>query len=191
MDLGGEHIRTLYLKDRATDTGATIIHDNRNDACYLLTGKWGIRHDALSLYTMQGTLLAEVKQLALGLMPKFALYQDGTRVGTIGKSLGFVSEVIYIHGLNWMIVGNGLTNRYRVFRNTHLVFQMEPTPETSGYYQQITVSQQSDEPLAILVAYVLNHWAHRKIKTPVRFRTWEPHWGQETGLAGDCYAKQP
>lgn len=161
--------------------------------CYLLTGKWGLRNDVLSLYTMQGQLIAEVKQLGLGLLPKLALYQNRTKVGTIGRSLGLVSEFVYIHGLNWVIVGNVLTNRYRVFRNTHLVFQMEPTPQTSGYYQQITVSQESDEPLAILVAYVLNHWAHRKIKSPISLKSWQPKWRTNPDLAGDypCYVKKP
>lgn len=141
---------------------------------------------------MQGQLLAEAKQLALGIMPKVALYQGNNKVGTIGRSLGFVSEFVYIHGLNWVIVGNVLTNRYRVFRNARLVFQMEPSPETSGYYQQITVTQEADEPLAILVAYVLNHWAHRKIKSPVSLKGWQPKWGTSPDLAGNypCYSKK-
>jgi uncharacterized protein YxjI len=166
-------MRTLYLRDRATDESTTIVHDQANNACYLVTGKWGLRHDALSLYTMQGRLLAEVKQLGLGLMPKFALYLGSQRVGTIGKTLGFVSEVVYIHGLNWVIVGNALTNHYRVFRNTTQVFRMDPDQATGGYYLTITVNQEADEPLAILVAYVLNHWAHRKLKAPRKVR----HWG--------------
>lgn len=185
-------MRTLYLRDRATDESTTIIHDQSNNACYLVTGKWGLRHDALSLYTMQGQLLAEVKQLALGLMPKFALYQNQQRVGTIGKTLGFVSEVVYIHGLNWVIVGNALTNHYRVFRNTQQVFQMLPDESSGGYYLTITVDQEADEPLAILVAYVLNHWAHRKIKTPQKVRQWgfkhSPLPGMATSLYNHCSA---
>lgn len=166
-------MRTLYLRDRATDQSTTIIHDQANNACYMVTGKWGLRHDALSLYSMQGRLLSEVKQLGLGIMPKFALYFGQQRVGTIGKTLGFVSEVVYIHGLNWVIVGNALTNHYRVFRNTTPVFKMEPDQASGGYYLTITVNQEADEPLAILIAYVLNHWAHRRLKAPKKVRKWQ------------------
>lgn len=154
-------MRTLYLKNRANDRSATIIHDNTNQACYLLTGKWGLRHDALSIYTMQGQLLGEIRQLSLGLMPKLAIYQNRQKVGTIGKSLGFVREFIYIHDLNWVIVGNAFTNHYRVFRNNHLVFTMDPEQSSGGLYCRLTVSQEADEPIAILVACILNHWSHK------------------------------
>jgi uncharacterized protein YxjI len=167
-------MRTLYLKNRANDHSATIIHDNHEQACYLLTGKWGLRHDALSLYTMQGQLLAEIKQLSLGLMPKFALYQNRQRIGTIGKSLGFVREIIYIHDLNWVIVGNAFTNHYRVFRNNHIVFTMDPEQASAGMYCRLTVTQEADEPMAILVACVLNHWAHKHSakRSPRRLPNW-------------------
>lgn len=167
-------MRTLYLKNRANDHAATIIHDNYEQACYLLTGKWGLRHDALSLYTMQGQLLAELKQLSLGLMPKFGLYQNHQRVGTIGKSLGFVREIIYVHDLNWVIVGNAFTNHYRVFRNNRVIFTLEPETSSGGIYCRVTISQEADEPLALLVACVLNHWAHKYVPQRVRHRL--PKW---------------
>lgn len=177
-------MRTLYLKNRANDHSATIIHDNFDQACYLLTGKWGIRNDALSLYTMQGQLLAELKQLSLGLMPKFAIYQNRQRMGTIGKSFGFVRELIYIHGLNWVIVGNAFTNHYRVFRNNHLVFTMEP--EQNGLYCRITINQQADEPIAILIACVLNHWANKHATARKWQRSHGWRWNRNSLPQLDC-----
>ncbi|WP_295729640.1 LURP-one-related/scramblase family protein [uncultured Limosilactobacillus sp.] len=178
-------MRTLYLKNRSNDHSATIIHDNFDQACYLLTGKWGIRNDALSLYTMQGQLLAELKQLSLGLMPKFAIYQNRQRMGTIGKSFGFVREFIYIHGLNWVIVGNAFTNRYRIFRNNHLVFTMEP--EQSHLYCRLTINQQSDEPIAILIACVLDHWANKRTPSSLQRRARLWHWNRNSLPQLGCY----
>lgn len=155
-------MRKLYLRDHATDLhGTTIIRDEHGQSCYLLVGKWGIRHDVLSLYAISGQLLAEVKQLSLGLIPKFALYVDRQRVGTIGKSFGFVREVIYIRGLNWIIVGSPLAGRYRVFQGSHLVFSIKPVQFSESYCHQLTISNKGDEPLAILIASVLDHWARR------------------------------
>ena len=89
-------MRQLYIRDRSSDLhGTTVIRDKNGKSCYLLVGKWGMRYDALSLYAIDGALLAEVKQLTLGLLPKFALYVNRQRVGTIGKGLGFVQQVHY------------------------------------------------------------------------------------------------
>lgn len=155
------------MRDHATDhQPATVIHDRDGVARYLLAGKWGLRQDVLSLYNMSGDLLAEVCQLSLGLLPKYALMVDHQRVGVVGKSLGFVREVVYIRGLNWMIVGNALTNHYRVFRGSHQVFAMAPSEDQPGLLA-ISIQAESDEPLALLVAAVLNHWAQRPDKEPL------------------------
>lgn len=181
-------MRTLYMRDHATNRQpATVVHDADNDAVYLLAGKWGIRQDALSLYNMHGDLLAEVKQLSLGLLPKFALYADHKRVGVVGKSLGFVREVVYIRGLNWVIVGNAMTNHYRVFKGSRQIFAMEPAKNTGASYLAITIGVKSEEPLAILVACVLNHWAKRSDPKPVRVRfkfkpVSQTNWGLEAPI---------
>ena len=144
-------MRQLYLRDHSTDLhGTTIIRDQQGQSRYLLAGKWGLHHDVLSLYAINGALLAEVKQLSLGLLPKFALYQHRQRVGIVGKSFGFVRQVIYIRGLNWIIVGSPLGNRYRVFGGGRLVFAIKPVQLTGTYYHEL---------LAILIASVLDHWA--------------------------------
>lgn len=161
-------MRSFYIKDRSCDSSVMIVHDNRDNSCYMITGRWGIRHDALSLYTMQGKLLAEIRQLSLGLFPKFGLYLDRQRVGTIGKTIGFIHELVYIKGLNWVIVGNIFSNRFKVFRNGHLVFSMVPDQSTNGIFNRVTVTQEADEPLALLVAVILNHWSHHRSRQRVK-----------------------
>lgn len=177
---GGGKVRQLYIRDRSTDLhGTTVIRDQKGQSCYLLVGKWGMHHDALSLYAISGELLAEVKQLTLGLLPKFALYVNRQRVGTIGKGLGFMQQVVYIRGINWIIVGSPLTSRYKVFRGSHLVFSIQPVEFSGGYCHELKVSNEADEPLAILVASILNHWARRGDQEPLlaRLRKCNPTWG--------------
>ncbi|WP_283583028.1 LURP-one-related/scramblase family protein [Limosilactobacillus difficilis] len=165
-------MRKLYLRDRATDSSATVICDQDGQQIYLLTGKWGFRHDALSLYTMSGDLLAEVRQLSLGITPKFALYQNHQRVGTVGKSLGFLKEIVYIQGISWLIVGNGINNHYRFLQGSRLIATLAPVDKTGLNVAELKVYDQADEPLAILVATILNHWSHNGDKAPLisRFR---------------------
>lgn len=153
-------MRKLYLRDHSTDLhGTTVVRDDQGRSCYLLAGKWGMHHDVLSLYAINGELLAEVKQLSLGLLPKFGLYEHRQRVGTVGKSFGFVRQVVYIRGLNWIIVGSPLSNRYRVFGAGKLVFAFKPVQFSGSYCHELRITRKEDEPLAILVASVLDHWA--------------------------------
>lgn len=164
-------MRQLYIRDRLTDlNSATVIHDASGHSCYLLAGKWGIRYDALSLYTMSGELLAEAKQLTLGLTPKFALYLNRRQVGTIGKSLGLFHELIYIHGLNWIVVGSLVSGRFKVFCGSRLIFAVEPVPNTGGFCSCLSVTNQADEPLAILTATIINRWARHHDRQPLRER---------------------
>ncbi|MGM9891441.1 LURP-one-related/scramblase family protein [Limosilactobacillus sp.] len=174
-------MRKLYLRDHATDLhGTTIIRDEQGQSCYLLAGKWGLHHDVLSLYAIDGQLLAEVKQLSLGLLPKFGLYQNRQRVGIVGKSFGFVRQVVYIRGLNWIIVGSPLGNRYRVFGGGKLIFALKPVRFSGSYCHELRVTNRQDEPLAILIASVLDHWSRTgQIDTEkVQFRN--------RSLAGNC-----
>lgn len=166
-------MRQLYLRDHDTDLrGTTVIRNYQGRSLYLLVGKWGVLHDVLSLYSISGDLLAEVKQQSFGIVPKFALYKDRQKVGTVSKSLGFVREVIYIRGLNWVIVGSPYSGKYRVFSKNHLVFSIQPVAFTGDYYHELKVRNKEDEPLAILIASVLQHWARRKQAAPLRV-----HWG--------------
>lgn len=168
-------MRRLYLRDHATDLhGTTIIRDYQGRSCYLLVGKWGMVHDVLSLYSISGELLAEVRQQSLGILPRFTLYLNRQQVGIVSKSLGFVREVIYIRGLNWMVVGSPFSGKYRVFQKNHLVFAIHPVALTGDYYHELKVNSQNNEPLAILIASVLEHWARRKQREPLAAR-----WGSK------------
>lgn len=176
-------MRQLYLRDHATDLhGTTVIRDHQGRSCYLLVGKW----DVLSLYAISGALLAEVKQQSLGMLPKFALYLNRQRVGTVGKSLGFVRQVIYIRGLNWFIIGSPLAGRYRVFQGSRQVFSLQPVALTGNYYHELNVDQQADEPLAILVASVLDHWARRGQRSRNCFRLRHPRLADNLGMGIKC-----
>lgn len=166
-------MRQLYLRDRDTDLhGTTIIRNYQGRSLYLLVGKWGMVHDVLSLYSISGDLLAEVKQQGVGIIPKFTLFKDRKKVGSVSKPLGFVRELIYIKGLNWVVVGSPFSGKYRVYQKNHLVFSIQPVELTGNYYHELKVRHQDDESLAILVASVLQHWARRRYASPLKL-----HWG--------------
>lgn len=162
-------MRKLYIHQHAADLrGASVVQDEHGNSIYLLVGKWGLRQDVLSLYDLQGQVLAEVKQLSFGLLPKFSIYENQQQVGTVGKSLGFVREMIYIRGLNWIIVGNIISNRYKVFHGTTLIFSLAPVKYSGGDYHELIVEHEEDEPVSIVIASVLDHWSRKKERHPKR-----------------------
>lgn len=158
-------MRTLYIHQHTSDLrGATTVKDDQNQTVYLLVGKWGLRQDVLSLYAVSGELLAEIRQLTLGILPKFAIYQDHQQVGVIGKSLGVFKEVIYIRGLNWIIVGNMLKESYRVYHGTQLIFSFQSQTQGGQTFGILEVTDKRLEPISIVISGVLSHWARRSDK---------------------------
>lgn len=155
-------MRQLFIRDYSTNLhGTTIIHDKEGKECYLLVGKRGLRNDTLSVYSINGALLAEAKQLTLGLSPKFALYVEHHRIGTLGSGLSLFQKVTYIQGINWIIVGSLLTGRYHIFSRGHLVFSIQPVELSGDYYRALKVDKKYNEPLAILITNILDQWARR------------------------------
>lgn len=158
-------MRTLYIHQHTTDLrGATTVKDTDGQTAYLLVGKWGLRNDVLSLYAVSGELLAEIRQLTLGILPKFAIYQNHQQIGVIGKSLGVFREVIYIHGLNWIIVGNMLKESYRVYHGTQLIFSFKSQASDGQTFGILQVTDERYEPVSIVISGVLSHWARRSDK---------------------------
>ena len=99
-------MRQLYLRDHDTDLhGTTVIRNYQGRSLYLLVGKWGMLHDVLSLYSISGELLAEVKQLSFGIVPKFALYQDRKRLELLASLLDLSVRLSISKDLaGWLLV---------------------------------------------------------------------------------------
>ncbi|WP_314319102.1 hypothetical protein [Paucilactobacillus nenjiangensis] len=155
-------MRDLFIRQHSSDLrGASVVKDENGESLYLVIGKWGIQKDVISVYSMQGELLSEIKQLTLGMLPKFAIFKGSEQVGTISKSFGFFREVIYIRGLNWIIVGNTLRESYRVYHGSQLIFSFHPEDDNNLQFNQLTVCSEEYEALSIAVASVLDHWARR------------------------------
>lgn len=158
-------MRTLYIRqDSLAAKGASVVRDANKQSRYLLIGKWGRRQDALSLYQISGDLLAELRQTTLGLRPHFDIYLHNEKVGTISKRLGFLSEMIYISNLHWIVVGNFNTGNYKIYHGTQVIM----TSQTDGDLRSMTISKQSLEPICICIAATLDHWAsrHNHLKLP-------------------------
>ncbi|QMU07163.1 LURP-one-related/scramblase family protein [Levilactobacillus suantsaii] len=174
-------MRQLYLNQTALSARATtVIRDAQNQSCYLLVGKWGLRADVLTVYLINGSLEAEVKQDSLGLLPRFRLLYRRQPVGRVSKTFGVIREVLFVRGLNWVIMGNLNNGRFRIFHGRDLIANITRV-SPDGLTMSLEVDQTDHEALVVCLAAILDRWAKRQQKVPglVKNRGWAPGFSSE------------
>ncbi|KRO05063.1 hypothetical protein IV54_GL000455 [Levilactobacillus paucivorans] len=175
LEKGGVSLRTLYLNEAALSAKATsVIRDDQNQSCYLLVGKWGLRADVLSVYTIAGALEAEVKQESLGLLPKFRLIYHRQTVGRVSKTFGVIREVLFVRGLNWVIMGNLNSGHFRIFRGRDRIATITTMAGSGGETVELVVDQLDNEPLIICLAAILDRWAKHQQGALLPKKAWGP-----------------
>jgi len=169
-------MRQLYLNQGALSTRATtVIRDADNQSCYLLVGKWGMRADVLTVYLIDGSLEAEVRQESLGLLPRFRLLYRRQTVGRVSKTFGLIREVLFVRGLNWVIMGNLNKAQFRIYHGRDLIATIKPA-DAAANTLLVTVDQPDHEGLVICLAAILDRWAKRQQHgfNPLRNRALAP-----------------
>ncbi|AKP63783.1 LURP-one-related/scramblase family protein [Levilactobacillus koreensis] len=153
-------MRKLYLNQAALSARATtVIRDADNQSRYLLVGKWGMRADVLSVYTIAGELEAEVKQETLGLLPKFRLLYHRQTAGRVNKTFGVIREVLFVRGLNWVILGNLNNGHFRITHGKDTIATIDQVRASGGATVELTIDQPDHEALVICLAAILDRWA--------------------------------
>ncbi|WP_367370873.1 LURP-one-related/scramblase family protein [Pediococcus parvulus] len=175
-------MRKLYVRNQdATNKGATVVRDDHNNSCYLLVGKWGIRHDALSVYDIQGDLLAEIKQTSVGIFPKFDIFFNGNKIGSISKTFGLFHEFLYINKLKWFITGSLRTGSHHVYSVHKRIMTVTPVILYGAGYNELLIASQATEPVCICLAAILDHWTKKDSKSGVKKTASIPGWQLSNG----------
>lgn len=174
-------MRQLYLNQAALSARATtVIRDADNQSRYLLVGKWGLRADVLTVYLINGSLEAEVRQESLGLLPRFRLIYHRQTVGRVNKTFGLIREVLFIRGLNWVVMGTLTTGGFRIYHGRALIATIQRVDQRDQTLV-LTVDQPDHEALVVCLAAILDRWAKRPQHnlSPLKHRGWTP------GLSGE------
>lgn len=169
-------MRSLYLNQVALSTRATtVIRDADNQSRYLLVGKWGMRPDVLTVYLIDGTVEAEIRQDSLGILPRFHLLYHRQTVGRVNKTFGVIREVLFVRGLNWIIMGNLNSGNFRIYHGRELIGSIARVDD-AGSTVCISVDQPAHEALVICLAAILDRWAKRQQRSlnPLKNRRWNP-----------------
>lgn len=154
-------MRKLYVqKGRLAEQGASTISDINRKKLYLIVGKWGRHQDVLSVYAISGTLLAEIKQHGFGLLPHFDLFKDNERVGSLRRYHLGKKDILIVRGLNWFIVGDLYTSRYRIFHGRRTIMTLQEVTLPFGDYLELSISDEANEALCICIVAILDHLVH-------------------------------
>ncbi len=182
-------MRQLYIRQTpGVLNGIRPVLDVHRETLYLISGQFGWSRAQLIASTAAGERVAEAKQLSLGIMPKFAIYYNDKEVGSVSRSLGLWREIIYIRGLNWVVMGNLVSGKYKIYHGTQVIASMRPVDGSDGTYDQLSVTNHSAEPVCLLIAAILDRWSKQNSRREARNR--ELRLGQEPKTLGPEYREK-
>ena len=139
----------------------TIVKDQAGSSLFLLVGRWGTRGDALSLYAMNGEILASIKQVSWTFGTRFELYQRFEKVGTLRKLFNLNADFYYVQNFTGQLLG--ISKRTNIqFIKSIKIMSMDKTMLCTGDYFVLTVANDEDAPLCICIAAVLDYWLYNK-----------------------------
>jgi len=152
----------------------TVVKDEQGHSLFLLVGRWGSRGDVLSLYAMNGELLAGIKQVSLTFGTRFELYKGFDKVGVMRKLLNFNADFYYIQRLHWTVLGDIKEHRYSIYHVNRKIMSLDKATLLTGNYFVLNVTNDEDAPLCICIAAVLDYWLYnkKKIKQPFLKVNW-------------------
>ncbi|KFN91890.1 hypothetical protein TMUPMC115_1155 [Tetragenococcus muriaticus PMC-11-5] len=105
----------LYIHDKQlSNITRTVVTDESGHSLFLLVGRWGTQGDALSLYRMNGTLVASIKQTSFAFGSRFEIYENYKKVGSLQKIFNWPGDFYYIKQLNWSVHGDIHNHYYKI-----------------------------------------------------------------------------
>lgn len=156
--------RTLYSRRTYLSArGVNTIKDRNGKIAYILSGRWGMMPAVMEVYDVSDQRLAQIRQRSLGILPRFELYDTNQEmVGSLRRYYRMGPEILFVSGLNWVVLGNSLHFNYRVYHGRKLIMTLKEFSAQNQADLAMTVTEQKDEPICLCLAAILDFWA----KTP-------------------------
>ena len=156
----------FFIQDKQLSSiTRTIVKDEKGKSLFLLVGRWGTKGDALSLYKMNGELVASIKQISFTFGTRFEIYKNFEKVGTLQKIFRWPGDFYYIQQLHWTVQGNIYQHQYSIRHFNHLIMKMDKATLFSGDYYVLDVTDDEDAPLCICIAAIMDYWLYNRSKS--------------------------
>lgn len=164
----------LYIKAQGATSGPTVVFDEHHQPSYIVSGRYGLTGEGFTVYTISGDALAEIKQISLGVLPRFDLFLHQKKVGRINRLFGFWHEFILVSDLNWLITGDLLNYHYKITHRTETIMELDQSSIALGEIYTLSITNEQDAPLCICLAMILDHWAKNRKKFQFGIRLTNP-----------------
>lgn len=158
-------------------TGMSVVKDRHGTVRYILNGRHGIANDRFYLSTVAGDELGSLRQVGVGFFPKYVLTINQQDVAQIKKMFGMWTEVVYVSELNWLVIGNLLANRYRIYHGVTKVTTIANVNPTNPSVIELNIQQPDYVVPALLIAAILDRWRQVNQGNPLTRRTVDVSFG--------------
>ncbi len=137
----------------------TVVKDCEGKPVFLLVGRWGTKGDSISIYHIDGEILASAKQTAFSGRSRFDLFDHHEKVGNLSRLFTVKRDFYFIKKLHWLAVGDIKNQQYSIYHLNDKVMQMNKETNYKGDFYRIDVIKEYNAPLCICIAAVLDYWA--------------------------------
>lgn len=158
-----------FIQDKQlSSVTRTIVKDEAGKSLYLMVGRWGTKGDALSLYAMDGQLVASIKQVSFSFGTRFELYRNFEKIGTLQKIFNWPGDFYYIQQLHWTVQGNIYNHQYSIRHFNEVIMTMDKATLMTGDYYALDVPKDENAPICICIAAVMDYWLYNRSRREQR-----------------------
>ncbi|MER2064566.1 MAG: hypothetical protein ABS873_07920, partial [Alkalibacterium sp.] len=128
-------------------------------------GNGGRLADKLSVFSMDGTRLLDIRQVTLSIFPKFYFYHDSEKIGTLKKRpglRGIKNPFFTLTRLNWVITGDYEKKRFTVRHLGKKIGTIDKNISYMGEFYTVNSFSEEEAPIACAVTVLLDHYAENK-----------------------------
>ncbi len=153
---------TYYIEENLLSARVrAFIKDEKDNPVFLLVGNWGVKGDSLSINDLDGNRLAKVVQTSFSPNPRFDLYDEDKKIGSLKRVFSLKRDYYWVTRLKWIAIGSPRYKRYKIERfNREICFAGIVRKEDKSYIK-IIVPNESIAPTAICVLAILDYWARK------------------------------
>lgn len=156
----------LYIKKQFVDLNhVALVYDRNQKPVYYLSGRQGLLNDNFTLFELSGEVLGEIRQVSLGMLPRFDILIHQEKVGSLKRMLGVWHQFIFVSDLKWILMGDLLDNHYQAYAHGKLIFQVDHALLSDGALaRELRITDPNDAPVCILIAMILDLWSRNTKK---------------------------
>lgn len=155
----------LFVDEDRNKSHRFTVRDDSGNILYLIEGYWGKKDDIVNLFSLNGNLLLQAKQVNMSPFFKFDLIHEQEKVGSFRKHPGFFGlrdAFFTIQPKDWIIKGDFEILNFTTFKNGQEIIKTSKLLKEANYLYSLKVKREEDLVLASLLSILLDHYSRKK-----------------------------